>query len=357
MVLRMEKYMIADFDECEYCVKNPYGREPVIEIMPNGTIVCVMITGGPTEPHNENIVVITRSYDGGKTWSKPEKLFSHKSRGVWATEIYMGYDEPMMVVHTYNADCPYKELQTFVSYTSDNGETWSEPRHIAPYANGLCLRRGIKMSNGETLFPIYHTELYDGFGEFRPFGDNNFWKGTRHMCGVVVSQDGGKSYMPYGSFSIDINEAKTNNEGSVQLWEPNCVEAEDGHIIMYMRDSFRPYINCAESYDYGRTWTHTGNIDIPNANTKISMHKVNGKVLLVSNVNKSLAFDERIQLLIQRSDDNCKTWKRVCYVAEENDRMFYPHVAIDDKNNLLFIAYEDAHKHYINKYSFKELGL
>ena len=79
MVLRMEKYMIADFDECEYCVKNPYGREPVIEIMPNGTIVCVMITGGPTEPHNENIVVITRSYDGGKTWSKPEKLFSHKS--------------------------------------------------------------------------------------------------------------------------------------------------------------------------------------------------------------------------------------------------------------------------------------
>ena len=177
------------------------------------------------------------------------------------------------------------------------------------------------------------------------------------MCGVVVSQDGGKSYMPYGSFSIDINEAKTNNEGSVQLWEPNCVEAEDGHIIMYMRDSFRPYINCAESYDYGRTWTHTGNIGIPNANTKISMHKVNGKVLLVSNVNKSLAFDERIQLLIQRSDDNCKTWKRVCYVAEENDRMFYPHVAIDDKNNLLFIAYEDAHKHYINKYSFKELGL
>ena len=70
----------------------------------------------------------------------------------------------MMVVHTYNGDCPYKGLQTFVSYTYDNGASWSKPVMIAPYADGLCLRRGIKMSNGETLFPIYHTELFDDFG-------------------------------------------------------------------------------------------------------------------------------------------------------------------------------------------------
>jgi hypothetical protein len=39
-------------------------------------------------------------------------------------------------------------LQTFVSYTYDNGETWTKPEMIAPYANGMSLRKGIKMSNG-----------------------------------------------------------------------------------------------------------------------------------------------------------------------------------------------------------------
>ena len=62
----MEKYLIADFNDMEGIEKN-YGREPVISVMPNGSLVCVMITGGPTEPHNDNVVVICRSYDGGKT--------------------------------------------------------------------------------------------------------------------------------------------------------------------------------------------------------------------------------------------------------------------------------------------------
>lgn len=101
----MERCLIADFSKYAFSGKK-YGREPVIAVMPNRTLVCVMVTGGPTEPHNDNIVVISKSYDGGKTWDEPNLLFQHKDRGAWATEIYMGYDTPMMVVHTYNGDCP-----------------------------------------------------------------------------------------------------------------------------------------------------------------------------------------------------------------------------------------------------------
>lgn len=359
----MERYLIADFSNYEGLEKK-YGREPVIAVMSNGTLVCVMITGGPTEPHNENIVVISKSYDGGKTWTKPETLFSHKDRGVWATEIYTGYDAPMMVVHTYNADCPYKELQTFVSYTYDNGESWSTPAMIAPYANGLCLRAGIKMSNGETLFPVYHTLYNNGFEEFPSFGTKNFWKGTQHICGVIVSSDEGRSYVPYGDFRInaeslksDANDTGKNIGTSADLWEPNCVEAENGHIIMYMRDSSNPYINCAESFDYGRTWTHQGSLDIPNANTKITLLKVNGKILLISNVCDSFLYDDRKKLQIQISDDNCKTWKFVCYVDDEEKAFFYPHAAVDEANRIIYVAYENGVQHYINKYTFDELEI
>ena len=106
----MERYEIARFDT--------WGREPVIAKMKNGTIVCVSISGGPTEPHNENVVLYTKSYDDGEHWTRPEILFRHDHRGVWATEIFTEGERPFMAVHTYDGECPYKNLRTFISYTN-----------------------------------------------------------------------------------------------------------------------------------------------------------------------------------------------------------------------------------------------
>ena len=72
----MERYLIADFSKYAFSGKK-YGREPVIAVMPNGTLVCVMLTGGPTEPHNDNVAVISKSYDSGKMWDKLKLLFRH----------------------------------------------------------------------------------------------------------------------------------------------------------------------------------------------------------------------------------------------------------------------------------------
>jgi len=349
----VHKYVITDFEKYEP-ISRKFGREPVISLMPDGSLVCIMLTGGPTEPHNDNFVVICRSTDGGKTWTPPEKLFAHKSRGVWATEIYTGYSHPMIVVHTYAGDCPYKELQTFVSYTYDNGKTWTSPKMIAPHANGMCIRKGIRMSNGETLFPVYHTSLDYGFEEFPEFETPGFWKGTHHRCAVVVSSDEGRSYAPYGDFE---NIRPENYDGTISLWEPNCVETENGHIVLYMRDSLNPYINCAESYDYGRTWKHTGNIDIPNANSKITMQKIGSKILLISNVNDSCAWEGRTKLQIQISSDGCKTWRFVCFLGDEDEHIYYPHCTADEENRLLYVAYENSVQHYLNVYTFDEIGI
>lgn len=58
--------------------------------------------------------------------------------------IYTGHDRTIMVLYTYSGVCPYKELQTFVSYSEDNGETLSNPHHIAPYANRMCSEKGLR---------------------------------------------------------------------------------------------------------------------------------------------------------------------------------------------------------------------
>lgn len=41
--------------------------------MPDGSLVCFSLSGGPTEPHNDNAVFVTHSYDNGKTWSEPSE--------------------------------------------------------------------------------------------------------------------------------------------------------------------------------------------------------------------------------------------------------------------------------------------
>lgn len=113
----MEKYLIAEFEQ--------YGREPIIRQMNDGTIICMSLTGGETEPRNDNYVGITRSYDRGKTWTKVEKLFAHESRGAWCTEVFTGCEVPFAIVHTYGITTPsrrYLELNNFISYTYDNGK-------------------------------------------------------------------------------------------------------------------------------------------------------------------------------------------------------------------------------------------
>lgn len=333
----MNKYLMADFSDS-------YAREPIIAVMPDGSLVCIMTTGGPTEPHNENYVVIVRSEDEGKTWSKPEKLFDNARRGVWVTEIFTAGEAPMMVVHTYNAEVPYKELQTFVSYTYDNGKTWTAPVSMAPHSSGLCIRKGFVLSNGDYFFPVYFTRIKDRFGDYKEWNEEGFWKGSYHSCAALVSSDGGKHYTPYGCFEKN-------------LWEPNAVELEDGHILMFMRDSNVSYMNMAESFDYGRTWNHIGNTDMPNGNSKITVEKINGKVILVSNASATLGFDARTNLQIQISDDNCKTWREPIFVSSPEEHLFYPHIAVDYNKNLLYLAYENAKQQYLNVYTFEELGL
>ena len=104
--------------------------------------------------------------------------------------------------------------------------------------------------------------------------------------------------------------------GESHLWEPNCVEVENGHIVMYMRDRYKPRINMAESFDYSRTWKHNGRINMYNSDAKLTLFKIRDKIFLISNVADSMEFAGRKSLQINRSNDGCKTWEFVDFVDE-----------------------------------------
>lgn len=263
----MERYLIHDFgkDPGESNGKD-YAREPIIRRMKDGRIVCTFLTGGPTEPDNRNVLKLSYSDDNGRTWSKPEVIISHQNRGVWCTELF------------------------------NDGRTWKEPVSFPGGLNGATLRQGIVMSDGEWLFPLYWQETVRRFdwnidsslGDSEKQTDENTeGEAWPFCCGVAVSSDQGKTYQRYGYMK---------DPGNRSLWEPNCIELEDGHIVILMRDNANSYLRRCDSFDYGRTGGELVLTDLPNPNTKLTLLKINGKILLINNFNNVSGWMERTHL-------------------------------------------------------------
>ena len=330
----MQRRLIYEFET--------YAREPILRRMPDGSLICLFLTGGPREPHNENATMISRSFDDGETWTEPEVLFSHSHRGVWCSEVFAECDPPFIAVHTYNAESWYREIQTFISYSFDGGERWQEPASFPCGLNGVSLRQGIVMSNGEWLFPVYWQETRGGFD----WPEDILRTKPEFLCGVAISSDEGMSFQRHG--------ALRSGEG-VALWEPNCVELEDGHIVMMMRAQTHLYVS--ESFDYGRSWSEPRKSVIPNSNTKITLLKVRGHIVLLNNPVADASWEGRTHLEIWISDDLMRSWKKKVPIMPPEEKWFYPHAFADERQRMLYVACENGKRHELIKISFDELGI
>lgn len=333
----MEKYLIHDFGE------HNKTREPVIKKFPNGVMVCLFLTGGNLEPHISNVVQIARSLDGGVTWSEPETLFSMRERGCWCPELFSDGDISFCCVNTYTGvheKQRYRELQTYCSFTSD-GMSFSEPVSFPCGLNGVSLRQGIVMTNGEWLFPMYWSEVtYD----FEYCENTEKQRGTDRYpfrCGFAVSKDRGETFTRYGYLV-----AKES------LWEPTCVEFDNGHIVCLMRYNGEAVLYKSESRDYGRTWTSAERTGIPNPNTKPLLFKIGDDVFLVNNFSDSMG--KRTNLEIHRLNPDMTT-QHVYSPVPVEEKWFYPHVFVDNAEKILYLAYENKREHWLQKIPFEKL--
>lgn len=341
----MEKYLIHDFGE-------QFAREPILRPMPDGSLVCTFLTGGPKEPHNDNVLMIARSADRGRTWSEPETILRHSRRGVWCSELFVEGQLPMLAVMTYDADSHYRELQLFQSLTEDSGRTWSEPRSFPSGLNGVTLRQGIVMSNGEWVFPLYWQEVEREFDWGKhpgivPTGpEGNRWP---FCCGVAVSGDGGQTYQRFGYIK--------NRETHHCLWEPNVAEVAPGHLVMLMRDSEKPCLRRSDSFDYGRSWSEPVATSIPNPMTKMTLLTARGKTLLINNFYDRAGMKNRTHLEVRVSGDGLETWENVFPLLDAEENYFYPHAFVSDAEEMIYVAYENGHQHYLARIRYAELKL
>ena len=279
-------------------------REAVLRRMPDGSLYCLIYSGGQREPSDENLMLGTRSTDDGRTWTPPEIIFKHSLRGVYAAELWVEDGPPSVFLQTFPAVSRYLEMRSYRSTTADQGRAWSEPISLPGVGGCFLVRRGILLADRTWLLPVYWTEQrrddnWD-WTRRRPNHDVDM-KNWIERCGVLRSSDQGKTYSLHGYLHADC-----------QLLEPACIELEPGHVVMLMRAERQGQFYRADSSDGGRSWSAAEASGIPAVASKVLLLKHQDAVLMLFNAvptgsgNDGLGQRRQLDLWISR--DGCRTW-------------------------------------------------
>ncbi len=303
--------------------------DTTLRAMPDDSWVMVMLGGGDKEPDPRNQVFLTRSDDEGETWGPMQPLdFGFPRQGnttaTVPTELMVHSGQCTLFFATH--DGKFGGWKEWMSVSTDCCHSWSEPRPAPGRLHDRTfIRNHIVTRDGRILLPFQH--YLQGPGPINP------------RNGVLISEDGGKSWSEHGNIRL------TDNENYRGWAENNIVELADGKIAMIIRaDRLGGVLYYAESRDGGRTWPEFAQpTEIPNPGSKATLYPLGGDaVALLHNPNPR----HRSPLALWYSFDGMKTWpyQRVL-VAESSDgpqgRLNYPDGFVSSDRQWLHFAFDD----------------
>jgi predicted neuraminidase len=294
-----------------YDPANRYGfnHAPSVTRLANGDLLCVWFSG-PYEAAISQVILGSRSMDGGLTWGKAFVLnrTAHKSSfdpafiadgtRTWLF-FTVGRWNPYPYVNNKNKDAVgVGSYHTFACHSDDNGVNWSEAEQCP--GTFFCRSNGVRLSSGELLLPVYTAK--EGGVVVRPDGSKEKEVSTADQDQVYRSVDGGKTWSLGGGVS---------SPGGAD--EATIAEVSDGRVIMVLRTQDG---QLWESYssDNGATWSAPVKAGLPAADTSSNLFRLaDGRIVLTHNPSSDPR--KRTPLTIRISADDGKTWGEPLVVA------------------------------------------
>ena len=334
-------------------------RIPTMVVTAKGTIL-VFVEGRKTHrrDHGDVDLLMKRSEDGGRTWSK--QVLIHEAGG--NALIRVGNPCPIVekdgkTVHllfTRNGPGCF-----FSTRSTDEGNSWEPFTRVSD----------------DPKAPEYRKDNF-----LRGFGESPVGVGAGPVHGIHTSK--GRLIAPsYAGFKVNgegrggscviysDDRGKTWKAGGVIPWAPEfrhgectIVERSDGSLLMNMRTS-EPgkysfgYRLTSVSKDHGMTWSKpVVDKNLPCPACQASMIRLNEKEILFLNpaVNHNGGFSiwSRKKLTLRLSSDEGKSWAASRVLNE--GLAGYSDIAVAKNGNILCL-FENGERDYCEKITFAEL--
>ena len=259
--LLTERPVIVDAGWAHHVIDGYGVRIPGILVTPSGTViaVCQQRLGSLADGGHATNVLVSRSEDGGRTWSRQQVLFAESGVNTFLGPILADRDTNDVFVTFWKLPqaegnglayfAPYAEQGGgfWIVRSSDEGQSWSEPYFVrpAPNAEGWVAwvnnsSHGVQLARG----PRAGRHVIAAF--LFKAGEEGQAPGVRG--GLVYSDDHGETWragavLPAGSDEVTLEET------------------EDGGIYVNYRKN-HPYYNglrwFARSSDYGESFDELG---------------------------------------------------------------------------------------------------
>jgi len=242
-------------------------------------------------------------------WTEPELAVKIRNEPHWNPVLFRTPEGRVYLYFKVGKEIDFWE--TWVQYSDDEGETWSEPKELVEGdrgGRGPVRNRPIILSNGTWLAPA-STEL------------NRVWDAF-----VDRSEDGGKTWT--ATDKLELDRSIIEGEGVIQ---PALWESKPGHVHMLLRSSSGKICR-SDSEDYGKTWSPIVETDLPNNNSGIDIAHISGEsIALIYNPVEG-NWGKRYPITVAVSNDNGKTWpiKLDIEKGEGDDELSYPSIFYED---------------------------
>ena len=296
---------------------------PGIERTAQGRVFVSWFTGGPKEPSPENTVVLSRSEEGGKTFSAPEAMARPGSDGTRCFDPTLWIDPKGRLWYIFNRGNKDTAKHDVWARLCDDPDAaspvWGAEFRVgydAPFA--FRMNKVTVLTTGEWLMPVTLAEK-----PVRAWstGYNDQQIATLH--GVGISTDEGRTWTLHGAVKS-------------RPWalENMITELKDGRLWMLIRTS-TGVLWQSHSTDRGRTWSEGTASTIKSPGSRFFIRRLASGNLLLVNHHK---FTGRSHLTAQLSTDDGATWNDGL-LLDERGGISYPD-GVQDKNGLIWITYD-----------------